>query len=70
MDNRQADVDDVPTLIVVRKEQLPDEGLGPVADIDRELMEYSISGLGDAAFVSWVALDQSNIVRRQMIIGD
>lgn len=62
MDFRKANIDDIPSLIAMRKQQLLDEGLNPVANIDSELKEYFIRSLTDGSFISWLALDKYMIV--------
>jgi GNAT superfamily N-acetyltransferase len=62
MDFRKATIDDIPSLIEMRKQQLLDEGFNPVTNIDLELKEYFLRTLSDGSFISWLAIDQSTIV--------
>jgi len=62
MDYRKATIDDIPYLVEMRKQQLLDEGLSPIANIDVELKHYFLSGLSNGSFISWLAIDKSTIV--------
>jgi GNAT superfamily N-acetyltransferase len=62
MDFRKANVDDIPTLIAMRKQQLLDEGLNPDANIDVEMKDYFLHTLSDGSFISWLAVEKSKIV--------
>jgi len=59
---RKADLNDVQALIACRKQQLDDEGEFFDVDIDNELSEFFISGLSDNSFISWLALDEGNVI--------
>ena len=57
LNKRLAELDDVPALVELRKQQLIDEGLPPettISDIDKELADYFASAIADGSFVSWV----------------
>ena len=62
MDFRKANIDDIPSLIEMRKQQLLDEGLNPIANIDIDLKEYFQHTLTDGSFISWLVVDQSTII--------
>ena len=62
MQKRLADLDDIPTLVALRKKQLIDEGLPPISDIDKQLADYFASALADRSFVSWVMEADGEII--------
>jgi len=64
MQMRPADMDDIPTLVALRKQQLIDEdgGLQPIAEIDRHLAEYFASAMADGSLVVWVTEVDSEII--------
>ena len=65
MRKRLADLNDVPVLIKLRKQQLIDEGLPPGQlnmDIDTELADYFTSAISDGAFISWVMDNDGEII--------
>jgi ribosomal protein S18 acetylase RimI-like enzyme len=64
MNKRKADVNDIPTLVILRKRQLIDEGeeLPSASSYDQQLTDYFTSSISDGTFVSWVIEDDSVIV--------
>ncbi|MDR0326180.1 MAG: GNAT family N-acetyltransferase [Oscillospiraceae bacterium] len=62
MDFRKANEGDIPLLARFRKQQLLDEKLPPVADIDRELLDYFTFSLADGSLISWLAIDGGEII--------
>ena len=66
MKKRKANLNDVHTLVELRKKQLIDEGLPPDADlatdIDRQLTDYFTSSIADESFISWVMEDGGGII--------
>lgn len=59
---RKATAADVPALCEARKQQPIDEGLAPVASIDRELDAYFKRTLADETLVEWVFEEGGAIV--------
>ena len=65
MRKRLADRGDIPTLVVLRKQQLIDEGLPPNSlqmDIARELTDYFTSAISDGSFISWIMDNDGEII--------
>jgi len=65
MRKRLADLNDVPVLVKLRKQQLLDEGLPPVSfqmDIDTELNDYFTAAISDGTFISWVMEQNGEII--------
>jgi len=66
MDKRKATFNDVPALVELRKKQLIDEGLPPIANIDmnidNQLADYFNSAIADETFISWVMEDNGEII--------
>ena len=62
MDFRKANANDIRHLIHFRKQMLIDEGFAPVANIDEELSDYFTSGISDGSYISWLAIDNEEIV--------
>jgi GNAT superfamily N-acetyltransferase len=65
MQKRKANIEDIPVLIKLRKNQLTDEGLPQgvvVTDIDRQLTDYFLSALTDGSFVSWVMENDGDVI--------
>ena len=65
MRKRLVDLNDVPVLVKLRKQQLLDEGLPPISfqmDIDTELDDYFTSSISNGTFISWVMEHNGEIV--------
>ncbi len=62
MEYRKIDRKDIDQLVVLRKNQLMDEGLNPLCDIDQELYQYFSESLKEGTFFGWTALDKGEIV--------
>jgi GNAT superfamily N-acetyltransferase len=65
MRKRLAGLNDIPTLVKLRKQQLIDEGLPPGSlqmDIARELADYFTSAISDGSFISWVMDNDGEII--------
>ena len=64
MDYRKANSNDIQYLVHYRKLQLIDEGLPPNANmsIDEELANYFVSSISDGSLISWLAVDDNEIV--------
>jgi ribosomal protein S18 acetylase RimI-like enzyme len=59
---RKANIDDIDTLITLRKKQLVDEGIVPTIDIDGELFDFFQNKLRDGSLIQWLAEDKNEIV--------
>jgi len=65
MRKRLADLNDIPVLAKLRKQQLVDEGLPPGQlnmEIDTELADYFTCAISDGAFISWVMDNDGEII--------
>ena len=66
MKKRLADINDVPILVKLRKQQLIDEGLPPIpnidTNIDKQLADYFTSAIADGSFISWVMENDDEII--------
>jgi ribosomal protein S18 acetylase RimI-like enzyme len=64
MNKRKANVNDIPTLVELRKKQLIDEGEKLSADsgYNQQLTDYFTSSISDETFISWVIEDGGEIV--------
>lgn len=62
MEFRKATLEDVSTLVELRKQQLIDEGSPVMQNIDLELKEYFERCLADNSFIAWLALENNIIV--------
>jgi ribosomal protein S18 acetylase RimI-like enzyme len=59
---RKANIDDIDTLISLRKKQLVDEGIEPTIDIDRELYDFFQNKLNDGSLIQWLVEDKEEII--------
>ncbi len=59
---RKANLQDIDSLVNIRKQQLVDEGIAPSIDIDDELTAYFNSVLNDGTLVEWIVEDENNII--------
>ena len=59
---RKANIDDIDTLITLRKKQLVDEGIDPNIDIDRELYVFFQNKLSDGSLIQWLVEDKEEII--------
>ena len=62
MEFRKATLEDIETLVELRKQQLIDEGSPVLQNIDTELKDYFNRTLADNSFISWLALEDNVIV--------
>jgi Predicted acetyltransferase involved in intracellular survival and related acetyltransferases len=62
MDYRRASVNDIDSLIELRKQQLIDEGLFPAGNIDTELRSYFENRLAANEFIAWLAIENDVVV--------
>ena len=66
MKKRLADINDIPILVKLRKQQLIDEGLPPIlnidTNIDKQLADYFTSAIADGSFISWVMENDDEII--------
>lgn len=62
MEFRKSNLDDIESLIDLRKKQLVDEGLDPSTDIDDDLRSFFEKGINDGSIVEWVAEVDGKIV--------
>jgi len=62
MEYRKAVLEDVSSLVELRKQQLIDEGLPVLQNIDAELKNYFKRSLADDSFIAWLALENNTIV--------
>jgi len=62
MIKQKAEMNDISSLVELRKKQLIDEGLPPISDIDKQLADYFASAITDGSFVSWIMESDSNII--------
>ncbi len=62
MEYRKATLEDVLTLVELRKQQLLEEDAHVMKNIDFELKDYFERGLSDNSFISWIALENNSIV--------
>ncbi|BBB90933.1 MAG TPA: GNAT family N-acetyltransferase [Methylomusa anaerophila] len=62
MELRKANIADTQRLVALRKQQLLDEGITPVHNIDLELKNYFLTNLSNNTFISWVAIENNNII--------
>jgi ribosomal protein S18 acetylase RimI-like enzyme len=61
---RKANIDDIDTLISLRKKQLVDEGIEPTIDIDidRQLYDFFQKKLSDGSLIQWLVEDKEEII--------
>lgn len=62
MEFRKATIDDVETLVKLRKKQLLDEGSCTAKDLDQELADYFSYGLLNNTFISWLAVEDNEVI--------
>lgn len=62
MEFRKATIDDVETLVKLRKKQLLDEGSCTPKDLDQELVDYFSYGLLSNTFISWLAVENNIVI--------
>lgn len=62
MEYRKAEINDIPHLVELRKQQLLDEGLMSENNIDDELTKYFTSSLADGSLISWLAINGNEII--------
>ena len=62
MIKQKAEMNDISSLVELRKKQLIDEGLPPISDIDKQLADYFASAITDGSFVLWIMESDSNII--------
>lgn len=59
---RNATIEDVKQLVLLRKKQLVDEGLEPTIDIDSELEAFFQNKLTDGSLIQWLVEDREEII--------
>lgn len=59
---RKAVINDIETLVHLRKLQLMDEGIEPNIDIDRDLYSFFESKLSDGSLVQWLVEDDEEVI--------
>lgn len=65
---RRATTADVSTLCELRKLQLLDEGLAPIASIDEDLAAYFEHTLANNTLIGWVAEEEGEIVATAALV--
>lgn len=65
---RKATIDDIDTLILLRKKQLVDEGIEPTLDIDMELKYFFNKTMSDGSLIQWVVEDQEEMIATGAVI--
>jgi GNAT superfamily N-acetyltransferase len=68
MNYRLANLDDIESLMAMRKKQLIDEGLEPSIDIDTELEDFFKRRLSDGSLVQWLAEDEGELIASGAIV--
>ncbi|NLW77964.1 MAG: GNAT family N-acetyltransferase [Ruminococcaceae bacterium] len=68
MTYRKAGLQDVETLMQLRKTQLIDEAIAPNCNIDAELRAFFIETLGNGSMVEWAAEDGGEIVATAAVV--
>lgn len=68
MNFRKADIDDIGTLISLRKKQLIDEGIEPTIDIDKELHDFFQSKLSDGSLIQWIVEDKEEVIASGAVV--
>ncbi|GGE29982.1 N-acetyltransferase [Pullulanibacillus camelliae] len=68
MNYRRATIDDIETLIELRKKQLIAEGIEPQIDIDSELHLFFKNKLSDDSLIQWVVEDNKEVIACGAII--
>lgn len=59
---RKATINDIETLMELRKKQLVDEGIEPSINIDMELKEFFHKKLQEGSLIQWVVEDNQEII--------
>jgi len=62
MQKRKANMNDISTLVDLRKKQLIDEGYSLTSDVDKQFRDYFIAAIIEGSFVSWVMEVDGDIV--------
>jgi len=65
---RIATINDIETLVEIRKKQLIDEGIEPSIDIDQELLDFFHTKINNGSLVEWVVEDGAEIVATAAIV--
>ena len=68
MEYREASIQDIDELVMLRKRQLADEGIKPDIKIDDELAAYFTKHLNDASLVEWLVEDDGSIIATAAIV--
>ena len=62
MEFRKATIEDVETLMKLRKQMFADDGLAATCNIDEEMRDYFTSGFKDGSFIARFAIESGEIV--------
>ena len=62
MEFRKATIDDVETLMGLRKQMFADDGIPATCNIDEEMRGYFTTGIKDGSFIAWLAIDGGEAV--------
>ena len=62
MEFRRATIEDIDSLVELRKQQLIDEGLSETENIDAQLHDYFYAHLINDTFISWLAVEDGQVV--------
>ncbi len=68
MQYRIATIDDIETLVGLRRTQLIDEGLTPNTDITEQLTQFFTQNLDNNQLVQWLALDKNTAIASGAIL--
>lgn len=68
MDIKKATLQDVNTLVELRKAQLIDAGRNPNRNIDKELTDYFVKALEDGVIIEFLAMEQGEVIASAALI--
>lgn len=68
IDYRKATLEDIPTMIALRKRQLLDEGQNPETDIDQELDHFFRKRLLDGSLIQYFGTDDGETIASGAVI--